>query len=530
LEPENQQPEPGRSSPEIEQDAIPADQHEPARTDNGLTDAARTADSGVASVPLEGRPPVAEPLAPSAERDASDRERQRLEEWEDRLVTTEADLTARQIELAARQEEVEAERKRLADWNDEIQEREAFLRAGRKQFQDTLDEFHAEQRRFRTAVGSVKAQRARARRRREQTALAAQDQIFAQVLSSRGILNEPQANWFAQGRFRDFVIGNYRILNFLSLGSSEWIYEARDANDGTRVAMKALRSDRVGDPAAAERLQREARVGTDVDHANVVRTRSFGRADDGTAYLVMDLVEGVTLGELIALHGKLPWHEACNYIFQASIGLKRLHQSGILHRDVHPWNLLIDRNGALKVADFGHASAPFLDNPAGDRQAMLPVSSRGLDYAAPEMFNPAQRVSPQADIYSLGCIFYHALTGSVPFPDLDAAGKINAHRSQPPATIRSRVARVPSEVVTLVRKMMAKETIFRLPFMPDVTRALATLATPRWPYFDERLISVERAFAARARLRDEARQIVERQKSNEPAVPQASPGGSPPAT
>jgi protein kinase-like protein len=522
LEPENQQPEPRPSAPEVEQHPLPADPNEPVRISSGSTDAAQTADSEGVSVPIPQSSPGEVPPASRAVGKAGD-ESQRLEEWEERLATLEADLTAHQIELAAHQEEVEAERKRLVEWNNEIAEREAFLRAGRKQFQATLDEFHAEQRRFRMAVVAVKAQRIRARRRKEESVLAAQDQLFAQVLSSQGFLNEAQASWFAQNRFREFAIGNYRVQNLLALGTSEWIYEARDANDGSRVALKAVRRDRVADSAAALRLEREARIGGEVDQMNVVRTRSFARAEDGTAYLVMDLVEGVTLGELIALHGKLPWREVCNYIFQASIGLKRLHQSGILHRDVHPWNLLIDRNGALRVADFGHATAPFLGDAAGDKQSTPAPSSRALDYAAPELLNPSQRVSPQADIYSLGCTFYHALTGSVPFPDLDAAGKINAHRSQTPATIRSRVARVPSEVVTLVRKMMAKETIFRLPFMPDVTRALATVATPQWPYFDERLISVERAFAARAGLRAEARKIIERQKTTEPAVPQASP-------
>ena len=161
LEPENQQPEPRRSSPEVEQHQLPADPNEPVRIESGSTDAAQTADSEGVSVPVPQPSPGEVPPASRAEGKAGD-ESQRLEEWEERLATLEADLTAHQIELAAHQEEVEAERKRLAEWNNEIQEREAFLRAGRKQFQATLDEFHAEQRRFRMAVVAVKAQRIRA--------------------------------------------------------------------------------------------------------------------------------------------------------------------------------------------------------------------------------------------------------------------------------------------------------------------------------------------------------------------------------
>ena len=307
MEPENQQPEPRRSSPEVEHHQLPADPNEPVRIASSSTDAAQSAAPERASVPAPQPSPGEVPPASRAENKTGD-ESQRLEEWEDRLTTLEADLTARQIELAAHQEEVEAERKRLAEWNNEIAEREAFLRAGRKQFQATLDAFHAEQRRFRMAVVSVKAQRIRARRRKEENVLAAQDQLFVQNpqftrLPERVAGELVRAEPVPRVRDRELPSPGFACARDLRM-------DLRSPGRNGRLCAsrsKTVRRDHAADAAAAQCLEREARIGGAVDHNNVVRTRSFGRSEDGTAYLAMDLVEGVTLGELITLHGKLPW-------------------------------------------------------------------------------------------------------------------------------------------------------------------------------------------------------------------------------
>jgi pSer/pThr/pTyr-binding forkhead associated (FHA) protein len=455
---------------------------------------------------------------------AAEREDRRLTELEqalttreDRLTADAADLSTRQIELTATAEQIEAERNELGEWGSQLHERETFVRTARKQFQATLEEFRAEQRRFRMACVAIKAGRERTRRRRESAALVAEDRVRAQLLHAEGILNDAQANWFIHGRFGDFVAGTYQIAELLSLGNSEWIYEVKDLASGNRFALKAVGRALAANADAARRLEREARLGGVVHHSNVVRTWSFSKSEDGAAYLVMELVEGITLGELIALHGELPWSEVCNYVFQASIGLQQLHEAGLVHRDVQPWNLLIDHKGGLKVADFGEASAAFLDDPASARGGGCPIPGPALDYAAPELFHRTALIGPQADVYSLGCVFYHALTGSVPFPDRNATEKSYAHRALP-QPIRSHVSRVPSEVIRIVKKMMAKDPPSRLSSMNDVSRALAGLARRQYTYFDQRVIRAQRAIAARSKLRAQAQRIAECGQSIEPTV------------
>ncbi len=322
-------------------------------------------------------------------------------------------------------------------------------------------------------------------------------------MSTDGVLSVPQAQWFEDGRFGNFVLDEYRIGDFLSLGVSEWVYEAGDLRDSSRVAIKALCQDRSTDPAAILSLENEARIGGAAVHKNLIRTSRFVKPDQGSAYLVMDLIEGVTLADLIAVHGKLPWREVCNYIFQAAIGLQSLHDAGIVHRDVQPSNLLIERTGGLKVGDFGSATAAFLPEQASriDGDERPPGA---IDYAAPEVFDHDLTTGARADLYSLGCTFYYALTGTVPFPDYEDAEKIHAHRTLPPQPIRSSASHVPADIVGLIRKLMAKDPRKRPDSMQEVTRALSALARPQPAYFDRYAILMQRSVVARGRLRERA--------------------------
>jgi serine/threonine protein kinase len=432
-----------------------------------------------------------------------------------------ADLSTREIELAALHESLEAERKQLAELSEQVQERETFLRAARKQFQSTLEEFRADQRRFRLATSSVKGHRERSRRRRETAVVLKNDQEWGQVLGTEGVLSVPQAQWFEDGRFGNFVLGDYRIGELLSIGANEWVYEAGDLKDSSRVAIKALCHERSSDPAAITRLENEARIGGTVVHRNILKTLWFVNSEQTSAYLVMDLIDGVTLGELIAVHGKLPWREVCNYIFQAAIGLQALHDAGIVHRDVQPSNLLIERTGGLKVGDFGSATTTFVPEQAlrieGDDRP-----PGAIDYAAPEVFDHDLTTGARADLYSLGCTFYYALTGTVPFPDYDDAEKIHAHRTLPPQPIRSSASHVPAEIIGLVRKLMAKDPKKRPDSMQEVTRALSGLARPQPAYFDRYAILMQRSVMARGRLRERAKQLAERTKSIETSTAPSS--------
>src|SRR5579864_7413518 len=142
-------------------------------------------------------------------------------------------------------------------------------------------------------------------------------------------------------------------------------------------------------------------MGQAVAHANVVRTFSWFEPDDDAPFLAMELVVGVDLRELIALHGRLPWREACNYGFLAAVGLAALHAAGVVHRDVQPANLLIQRDGGLKIADFGAAAAAALLDSERPHESQWSASLSPYSPLPPEASEPSVLNDPRADVFSL---------------------------------------------------------------------------------------------------------------------------------
>jgi eukaryotic-like serine/threonine-protein kinase len=281
------------------------------------------------------------------------------------------------------------------------------------------------------------------------------------------------------------------------------------------VALKILNRTLTSDAGARRRLAGELRAGLAVDHSGVVRTFGGPQPAADRLFLAMELVPAISLAELIALHSALPWREACNYAFQAAVGLGQLHEVGIVHRDVQPGNLLIERDGGLKVADFGTADAAFLRDEAG--RAMLPLGAASA-YSSPEILSGEGSVDPQSDVFSLGCTIYHALAGSAPFPDRAEEEKRQPPTFPTPPPLRSFVSDLPSEIVRIVKKMMAPGRDKRFTSMSEVARALGPYARRQQSYFDRPVIIAQRSLDARARLRVLARQLAERQQSEQPAA------------
>jgi serine/threonine-protein kinase len=308
-------------------------------------------------------------------------------------------------------------------------------------------------------------------------------------------------------------LGGFELVEFLAKGSETWICEAIAAETKQRVALKILARPLSADADARRRLAAETRLGQTVEHSGVVRTLAGCGPDEASPFLVMELVAGISLAELIALHGALPWREACNYAFQAAVGLGRLHEAGIVHRGVEPANLLIDREGGLKVADFGVADAAFLRGDKSQPSPPFPTSC----YSSPELLGGTASGDAQTDVFSLGCTIYHALGGSPAFTDTPGEKDGGAASFTTPAPLRSLVSDLPSEVVRIVKRMMAPDRSKRFASMSDVARALGPWARRQQAYFDRPSIVAQRSLDARARLRVLARQIAERQPSHEPA-------------
>jgi chromosome segregation ATPase/pSer/pThr/pTyr-binding forkhead associated (FHA) protein len=437
-----------------------------------------------------------------------------LDERERRMTECEVDLSTRQITLAAESERLDAERERLDEWTRRLREEQAFARAAKKQFQSTVDEFRSENRRFQMAISAIRADRDRHRRRRIGSKQIAEDRSLAQILSGEGILDDAQAEWFASDQLGDSRLGGFELVEFLAKGTETWICEAIAPETKQRVALKILARPLASDADARRRLAAETRLGQTIEHSAVVRTLAGCAADEASPFLVLELVPGISLAELIALHGALPWREACNYAFQAAVGLGRLHEAGIVHRGVEPANLLVDREGGLKVADFGVADAAFLRGDTGQPSPPFETSC----YSSPELLGGTATGDPQTDVFSLGCTIYHALGGSPPFADAPGNKGGSAATFATPAPLRSLVSDLPSEVVRIVKRMMTPDRSKRFASMSDVARALGPWARRQQAYFDRPSIVAQRSLDARARLRMIARQFAERQGAPESAT------------
>jgi serine/threonine protein kinase len=238
-----------------------------------------------------------------------------------------------------------------------------------------------------------------------------------------------------------------------------------------------------------ERFYREARALSAFHHPNTVSAYDI-TLEDSLYILVMEFVDGVNLEELVRRSGPLNLMRACHYIHQAALGLQHAHEYGVVHQDLKPADLLIDRRSVLKVIDWGLARFLPEDHEHGYELPEVFVLGNA-DYAAPEQSLKGNRVDARADIYHLGGIFYYCLTGQPPFPDGTAAQKLIWHQGRQPEPVRSLRPDVPAEVVAVLEGMMAKDVASRFQTSQLVADALAPWTqAPIPPPTDEELPSL----------------------------------------
>src|SRR5437879_5422153 len=187
--------------------------------------------------------------------------------------------------------------------------------------------------------------------------LTAEPGKLAGILVRDGIITHFQAEQFLLGKWRRFTIGKYKVLERLGSGGMGSVYLCEHKFMRRRVAVKVLPAAKAEDPSSLERFYREARAAAALDHPNIVRAYDIDQ-DENLHFLVMEYVDGASLQEIVKKHGPMDITRAAHYIRQAAIGLQHAHQTaGIVHRDIKPGNLLVDRSGIVKVLDLG--LAPF---------------------------------------------------------------------------------------------------------------------------------------------------------------------------
>ena len=220
------------------------------------------------------------------------------------------------------------------------------------------------------------------------------------------------------------------VIEFIGQGGMGAVYKARQKQLDRIVALKVLPPGIGGDPAFAERFTREAKALAKLLHPNIVALFEFGQAD-GIYYLLMEFVDGVSLGQLLRA-SRVSAREALAIVPQICDALQYAHDQGIVHRDIKPENILLDRRGRVKVADFGLAKlvgAEPITRPSdtlsssdgervgGDRPEALTAVGKIMgtpNYMAPEQVEHPGEVDHRADIYALGVVFYQMLTGELP--------------------------------------------------------------------------------------------------------------------
>jgi hypothetical protein len=299
------------------------------------------------------------------------------------------------------------------------------------------------------------------------------DRRLARQAVNAGLLTLWQAQQVLSGRHAGLRIDRYVLRDLIGQGGMGRVYLAQDTKLKRPVALKILSRERMTNPRALARFRREARVGAQLQHENLIRVYDEGEFQ-GVNYLVMEYITGKTVAQLIAEHGRLPPELAADLGRQVALGLDHLHQKGLLHRDVNPMNVLVDRDGTAKLTDLGLAIDP---NDEEDEVVTRDGATVGtFDYISPEQARHSRRVDSRSDIYSLGCTLYHMLAGHVPFPAPSLPEKLFAHQSAEPEPLPSEV---PGGLADAVRTMMSKEPEGRFARPRDAARALEPFAAPR---------------------------------------------------
>lgn len=277
-------------------------------------------------------------------------------------------------------------------------------------------------------------------------------------------------------------IGPYRLIEKLGEGGMGSVWKATHARLDKAVALKLLPPQLLAHPEVVARFEREMKAAGRVAHPHVVQAFDAGEAG-GVHYLAMEYVQGSDLHRVVADRGPLSVKQACRAVRQAALGLAAAHAQGLVHRDVKPQNLLLSKEGKVKLLDLGLAR---LAEQAASEATAAGLTAAGQvmgtpDYMAPEQWEDTHAAGEAADLYALGCTLYFLLTGKPPFGSdrhSTIARKMHAHLAEPAPSLRSARPDVPLELDVLCNRLLAKEPKGRPASAADVATALAPFANP----------------------------------------------------
>jgi serine/threonine-protein kinase len=297
---------------------------------------------------------------------------------------------------------------------------------------------------------------------------------LAKHLLQRDWLTPFQVNNVLQGRAGELVLGQYLLLERIGQGGMGQVFKARHQVMGRVVALKVIKPEHLKNADSVERFLREVRAAGKLKHPNIVTAYDANHVGN-THFLVMEYVDGIDLARL-ARQKEMPVALACDFIRQAALGLQHAHDEGMVHRDIKPGNLLVEkRSGTLKILDMGLARLQV----EGEEQLTVDGAVMGTaDYMSPEQALGSHDVDGRADIYSLGCTLYFLLTRQPPFPGGTLAQKFRRHEREEAVALESLRPDIPAWVAAAVRKMMAKNPAERFQSAAELARVLERCGVP----------------------------------------------------
>ncbi|PZE26009.1 MULTISPECIES: protein kinase [unclassified Curtobacterium] len=259
--------------------------------------------------------------------------------------------------------------------------------------------------------------------------------------------------------------GRYQLSSRVAIGGMGEVWQATDLVIGRTVALKILKDEYLGDPGFLERFRAEARHAALVNHEGIANVFDYGE-EDGSAYLVMELVPGEALSTLLEREHTLPVDKVLDIVAQTANALQAAHAVGLVHRDIKPGNLLITPDGRVKITDFGIARIA----------DQVPLTATGQVMGTVQYLSPEQAsghpASPSTDIYSLGIVAYECLAGKRPFTGESQVAIAMAHINEQPPELP---ASIPEPVRDLVMSCIAKKPADRPATAANLARAAQAL-------------------------------------------------------
>ena len=238
----------------------------------------------------------------------------------------------------------------------------------------------------------------------------------------------------------------YEILELIGSGGMANVYKARCHRLNRLVAIKILKSDLADNADFRRRFHDESQAVAQLSHANIVSVYDVSTNPD-REYIVMELIDGITLKQYMERRGRMDWRESLHFITQIMRGLSHAHSRGIIHRDIKPQNIMVLRDGSVKVADFGIACL------ANQGQTLTQEALGSVHYISPEQAR-GDRIDARSDIYSAGVVLYEMLTGRLPFEGDSAVSVAIQHLSSVPLAPRDIDPSIPEPLELICMKAM----------------------------------------------------------------------------